>query len=378
MSLIMPKADGRIEPFLKSLKIYSEVYPNMLNNEEFKIKIHSEMGYNVPKDEPFLIKKSEIARYFGLVYYDFNLRIGKLTERGYRFLNSTSQREKYDLIMESILNDNFGRDNCASESSDSDLDPPRLLLKAILEFGGVTRQQFSRLIYLINDLNYNFDNIIEDFYTRNDTLPPLLENKYSDIKFLVFLKNIEMVVEEGHLLKLNPNYFDIEKIKKIEETSIYNTLSNFNDIPDEVKVEEKSIEIFNQDLLDSLNNRPPEITSNGIITKYKVNTRIKKTAIRLANYQCEHNPLHVTFLDKKGSQYMEGHHLIPMNAQPQTAVNLDRIENIVSLCPTCHRAVHYGDEGVKKRILWTLYQNNIQNLTSVNLNISFEDLLSYY
>ena len=54
---------------------------------------------------------------------------------------------------------------------------------------------------------------------------------------------------------------------------------------------------------------------------------------------------HATFESIHGTQYLEAHHLIPMKAQKDFLsenINLDRLENIVALCPNCHKAVHYG------------------------------------
>ncbi|MGL4999965.1 MAG: HNH endonuclease [Cetobacterium sp.] len=49
-------------------------------------------------------------------------------------------------------------------------------------------------------------------------------------------------------------------------------------------------------------------------------------------------------------QYMEAHHLIPMNAQDSFKNSLDVLGNVVSLCPNCHRMIHHGDE-VSKNII---------------------------
>jgi hypothetical protein len=375
----MPKGDGTTYALDASLKVYYRYYPNMVENEIFKDEISMELGLGDGRDGPFLIKKSETARYFNLISYDFDSRQGYITEAGIAYLHAVNWETRHDIIFNSIMNNTFGRWNCASKTSDSDLDPPKLLLKAMSELGGITKQQFSRLIYLINDLNYSFESIIENLYLMNDTLPPLLVNKYNDIKFLVFLKNIGMIIQIEGKLQLNQEYFDSQKLKKIEETSIYNNIpiGGFEALESEEDINE-AIAVYNPRVLEAINNRAPESFLTSQVIKYKTNPRIKKTAIKNTNYKCEHDMFHSTFLDRKGNLYMEGHHLIPMNAQSNTSINLDRVENIVSLCPTCHRAVHYGNKTVKREILWTLYQNNIQSLANVGLNIPFDKLLSYY
>lgn len=71
------------------------------------------------------------------------------------------------------------------------------------------------------------------------------------------------------------------------------------------------------------------------------------------NFSCVVNEKHNTFLSG-GNNYTEGHHLIPMFQQKNFDFSLDIVENIVTLCPNCHREVHFADN--KKDILNTLYE----------------------
>ena len=111
---------------------------------------------------------------------------------------------------------------------------------------------------------------------------------------------------------------------------------------------------------------------------------ITKTALRVADCKCEGNPLHTTFLTKKNQPYMEGHHLIPCTASnseycwEKFHVNIDCVENIVCLCPTCHRKIHYGNEKEKMEILTLLYGKQIEKLKFVGLNISLDELMNLY
>ena len=43
--------------------------------------------------------------------------------------------------MEAVLNDSFGRKNTAIKSSDSDVDPPKLFLRALHDIGKITTTQ---------------------------------------------------------------------------------------------------------------------------------------------------------------------------------------------------------------------------------------------
>jgi hypothetical protein len=111
---------------------------------------------------------------------------------------------------------------------------------------------------------------------------------------------------------------------------------------------------------------------------------ISKQAIRAAHYKCAFDETHETFLTNKGVPYMEGHHLIPCtysNAEyywSNFKRNIDCVENIVCLCPTCHRRIHFGSKEEKEAIIKSLYKKQISSLKAIGLNISIEELLSLY
>ena len=111
---------------------------------------------------------------------------------------------------------------------------------------------------------------------------------------------------------------------------------------------------------------------------------ISKQAIRLAHYKCTFDETHETFLTNKGLPYMEGHHLIPCtysNAEyywSNFKRNIDCVENIVCLCPTCHRRIHFGSKEEQDTIIKSLYKKQIPYLKTIDLDISLEKLLSLY
>ena len=114
------------------------------------------------------------------------------------------------------------------------------------------------------------------------------------------------------------------------------------------------------------------------------NATVSKQALINANYLCAGNYAHVTFETTKGRPYMEGHHLIPCtytNAKyywEKQGVNIDCQANIVCLCPTCHRQIHYGAENVKRALIEKLYKGKKEKLKSVGLTLTLEELLKLY
>lgn len=103
---------------------------------------------------------------------------------------------------------------------------------------------------------------------------------------------------------------------------------------------------------------------------------IKNQVLRTANYQCEIDSGHQTFVAKSsGQQYMEGHHMIPMKKQPVFAASLDVYANIVCLCPVCHRLLHYGLASNKKELLDRMYETRIDRLVNSGIKLSKDDFL---
>ena len=107
------------------------------------------------------------------------------------------------------------------------------------------------------------------------------------------------------------------------------------------------------------------------------NQSVAKNVIIHSNYKCNIDPNHSTFITKNNKPYMEAHHLIPLSAQDSFKdAGLDTEANIVCLCPTCHRFLHYGlniEEYLKK-----LFELRKVALSKTGINISFEDLKKFY
>lgn len=128
----------------------------------------------------------------------------------------------------------------------------------------------------------------------------------------------------------------------------------------------------------------PEYTFGSGSQAVKKNAKVAKSAIAKAGYKCAIDVLHKTFDTNKGVPYMEGHHLIPCtysNAKfywEKHGINIDCENNIVSLCPTCHRQIHFGSKEEKKIIIQKLYKIKAQKLEEVGINLSLNDLMDLY
>ena len=70
---------------------------------------------------------------------------------------------------------------------------------------------------------------------------------------------------------------------------------------------------------------------------------VVENALYAAGYICEGECGCDLFIRQDGkTNYTEGHHLIPLSFQPLFEYSLDVEANVVSLCPRCHRLLHYG------------------------------------
>ena len=110
-----------------------------------------------------------------------------------------------------------------------------------------------------------------------------------------------------------------------------------------------------------LTNRERNQTRNRSADTRPRDPSIAEDAKENANYQCEVSSSHVTFkrgIDNK--QYTEAHHLIPYTEYDKYAdqnICLDRKQNIVSLCPNCHRNIHHGTKDEIYKLLEVLFKS---------------------
>ena len=403
--LIMPKQTGQLDAFVTSLKLFYQSNINgdeWYSNDDFKIKIQEELPYlsEGAQNGPYLVKQSELTRYFGLAVYDYTGHIGRahITPEGISFYEAYLHDNKelqIDIIMNSIFNNSFGRNNTAIKSSDSDVDPPKLFIKAIYDLNGITRKGLAYLLYVTHDLQINYKDAILELSKVDDKereIPLEVANKYSDVKFTVLLTMLGITTQDSdgtyHLSEFVLNNY----LEQIQTLSIYNkepditlTLNDSTldiDTNDNDNQQEHILISYVYDInspkFKQQNNRTPQPYNKGNVIRFKTNSRIAKTALDLSNYKCLFNEEHYTFTSKLGKPYMEAHHLIPMAAQKDFDINIDRIENIVSLCPTCHSAIHLGNEASRLELLKKIYDLKENELKSIGINISFGELFSKY
>ncbi len=106
-------------------------------------------------------------------------------------------------------------------------------------------------------------------------------------------------------------------------------------------------------------------------------TKVAQNALAHANYLCEIDPTHETFLRRNSDRtYTESHHLIPMKYSDQFEYSLDTEVNIVSLCSHCHNLIHYGQNA--DSLIRILYKERKEYLEKAGIGVSESELLSLY
>jgi 5-methylcytosine-specific restriction protein A len=106
---------------------------------------------------------------------------------------------------------------------------------------------------------------------------------------------------------------------------------------------------------------------------------ISKEALDFAGFSCEVDASHLTFISKaSGNPFMEAHHLIPMTYQDEFTYSIDVPENIISLCPNCHRKIHLSALDDKSNLLEKFYRERVSLLNRRGIEIDKDKLLQLY
>lgn len=106
----------------------------------------------------------------------------------------------------------------------------------------------------------------------------------------------------------------------------------------------------NESLDDSLENRQRRLASKTrnkpkvvyrLVHDYNRDPDVVAEALCRAESFCEKCKEKAPFLKRSnGKPYLEVHHIIPLSQG-----GLDSLENVISLCPNCHREIHFGPVG---------------------------------
>ena len=135
---------------------------------------------------------------------------------------------------------------------------------------------------------------------------------------------------------------------------------------------ENSWRAYNQDTLQV------QVKTSGK-TRTPRDPAILKKRMELCRYTCEYSDAHKLFVAKAtGCNYVEVHHVIPLEFQDVDVFKnkkLDHLNNLYSLCPYCHSAVHHAEGRVARKLLSKMYD---ERSIGFHYGISKLQLFQYY
>lgn len=111
------------------------------------------------------------------------------------------------------------------------------------------------------------------------------------------------------------------------------------------------------------------------VKNYPRKPAVTIAALEDAGYRCLRDASHETFpVEGTDHHYMEGHHFIPLSKQEHFQVSLDIVQNIVCLCPTCHRLLHYATRSLREKTFDQIFEVQGERLALAGIDGSRKEL----
>ncbi|WP_346870588.1 hypothetical protein [Clostridium sp. UBA5119] len=232
MGLVVPSIDSNPEMInlvLRLLEIKEPINQGDLADELMKDSLLEKVT-----NKNAAMRKTEMARYLGLatlVGRPANLYI---TERGRRY-RVANEKNKIEIIFESLINDSFGRNNNGISGTDSDVEAPNVFLKSIIDLKGVTTFEYAIILYLMDKGNFTYNDAIEEIERRRgknsiEEMISLIKSDNFDRKYgknnkiINFFKNMNIVYKQEDEYYLFEEIFNLYK-DVIRNLKVVNNIS---------------------------------------------------------------------------------------------------------------------------------------------------------
>ena len=207
---MFPKATGEKIYLEKVVEIISK-NGGFIDSKDLTLKLQhfdKTRGRNIAENTA--IKKQELATYFCLVTRrDKEMH---LTEYGYSYSQSITDLDKIETVLEVISSNSFGRNNEAL-GSDSDVEPPLVLLKLCKDLGRVSKEDFGCILFYLEAEGINYKDAIKKLEHSNTSkevkrIKGLDGGKFFDTKLVQFFEEMGIIDQlssqsEKGLYKLN-------------------------------------------------------------------------------------------------------------------------------------------------------------------------------
>lgn len=200
--IVMPKNSALLNEIESVLHIYYEAN-DWLTNAIYKERLKAMIGPD--QYQSSYTKKAQITSYFGFtVWEDFNnpqsrRRITESGKKMYEAITENNTDKIQEVLMNALETVKFGRHNYGCPESDSDVEPPSLYIRAIMDLGYLTYREFAFLLWKLEDVGGNYtDSLAELRELRNQGPITLSEeaNRYADCKPIIILVRWGFLAED--------------------------------------------------------------------------------------------------------------------------------------------------------------------------------------
>lgn len=204
--MVIPKNSASLEEVMGAMQIYYDAN-DWVTNANYIQTYKKRIGViGDDTDSSAYTKKTEIGAYYGFLEWEDIKKPQsprRITQRGRLFLehyNSNNIVAVHEDIMKSLEEISFGRNNYACRSCDSDIEPPALFLRAMMELGYLTNTEFAYLVYKMEYEGRHYTETIQEIrlIRSNDKKIelPHVAKKFSDPKPILILERWGVLTSE--------------------------------------------------------------------------------------------------------------------------------------------------------------------------------------
>ena len=200
--VVIPKHTADLSEIIAALKIYYEANGAWVTNTEHTQQLKGLIGADqYPSSYP---KKAQFLTYYG--FTEWNPVVDserRITKRGKAFYEAYIGDDKEGIwatIADALEDMTFGRNNNGVGSSDSDIEPPCLLVRAILDLDYIVNREYSFLLWRLAEGGGNYNDVKEEIRSKRklgllDYPEECKQPAYSDLKIIVFFVRLEFLLE---------------------------------------------------------------------------------------------------------------------------------------------------------------------------------------
>lgn len=198
----MPKNSALLNEIESVLKIYYEANEWIPNNV-YKTRLKALIGDDQYSSS--YTKKAQITSYFGFtIWEDIHnpQSLRRITHSGklmYEALQNNDTERVQEVLLEALEQVKFGRDNYGCPESNTDIEPPNLFIRAILDLNYLTYREFAWLLWKLEDIGANYTDSIQELSILRMQGPIQLgdeANKYADCKPIMILVRWGFLTED--------------------------------------------------------------------------------------------------------------------------------------------------------------------------------------